>query len=216
KNQINKFLQTNHNHQDPQLLKLVNLTAVAIRRLIKMSKKISAFKNMCQEDQVALLKGGCTEMMILRSVMQYDSDRASWKIPHHQEEMSRIKADVLKLAKGNVYEEHERFILTFDPKWRMDENIILIMCAITLFSPDRPRIIHSDVIKLEQNSYYYLLRRYLESVYPGCEARSTFLKLMQKVNELRRLNEVIIGVYLDVNPQQVEPLLREIFDMKNH
>ncbi|XP_055676735.1 nuclear hormone receptor HR96 [Lutzomyia longipalpis] len=209
-------IRTNHNHQDPQLLKLVNLTAVAIRRLIKMSKKISAFKNMCQEDQVALLKGGCTEMMILRSVMQYDSDRASWKIPHHQEEMSRIKADVLKLAKGNVYEEHERFILTFDPKWRMDENIILIMCAITLFSPDRPRIIHSDVIKLEQNSYYYLLRRYLESVYPGCEARSTFLKLMQKVNELRRLNEVIIGVYLDVNPQQVEPLLREIFDMKNH
>uniref|UniRef100_A0A1L8DIG6 Putative nuclear receptor nhr-48 n=1 Tax=Nyssomyia neivai TaxID=330878 RepID=A0A1L8DIG6_9DIPT len=209
-------IKTNHNHQDPQLLKLVNLTAVAIRRLIKMSKKISAFKNMCQEDQVALLKGGCTEMMILRSVMQYDCDRASWKIPHHLEEMSRIKADVLKLAKGNVYEEHERFILTFDPKWRTDENIILIMCAITLFSPDRPRIVHSDVIKLEQNSYYYLLRRYLESVYPGCEARSTFLKLMQKVNELRRLNEVIIGVYLDVNPSQVEPLLREIFDMKNH
>ncbi|XP_059610726.1 nuclear hormone receptor HR96 [Phlebotomus argentipes] len=209
-------MRTNHNQQDPQLLKLVNLTAVAIRRLIKMSKKISAFKNMCQEDQVALLKGGCTEMMILRSVMQYDSDRASWKIPHNLEEMSRLKADVLKLAKGNVYEEHERFILTFDPKWRTDENIILIMCAITLFSPDRPRIVHSDVIKLEQNSYYYLLRRYLESVYPGCEARSTFLKLIQKVNELRKLNEVIISVYLDVNPSQVEPLLREIFDMKNH
>lgn len=67
-----------------------------------------------------------------------------------------------------------------------------------------------------QNSYYYLLRRYLESVYPGCVAKSTFLKLMQKVIELQRLNEVIISVYLDVNPSQVEPLLREIFDLKNH
>lgn len=73
-------LQSNQTQQDPQLLKVINLTAIAIRRLIKMSKKISAFKNMCQEDQLALLKGGCTEMMILRSAMQYDCDRATWKV----------------------------------------------------------------------------------------------------------------------------------------
>ncbi|ETN65194.1 hormone receptor-like in 96 [Anopheles darlingi] len=209
-------IKTNQPQQDPQLLKVINLTAIAIRRLIKMSKKISAFKNMCQEDQLALLKGGCTEMMILRSAMQYDCDRATWKIPHSQEEMSNIRADVLKLAKGNVYQEHERFIRTFDKKWRSDENIILIMCAITLFSPARPKTIHSDVIKLEQNSYYYLLRRYLESIYPGCEARSVFLKLMQKISELHRLNDEIISVYLNVNPSEVEPLLREIFDLKVH
>lgn len=69
--------------------------------------------------------------------------------------MSNIRADVLKLAKGNVYEEHIKFISTFDEKWRMDEHIILIMCAIVLFSPTRPRIIHSDVIRLEQVSIYY-------------------------------------------------------------
>uniref|UniRef100_A0A182IV40 Uncharacterized protein n=1 Tax=Anopheles atroparvus TaxID=41427 RepID=A0A182IV40_ANOAO len=207
-------IKTTQTQQDPQLLKVINLTAIAIRRLIKMSKKISAFKNMCQEDQLALLKGGCTEMMILRSALQYDCARATWKIPHSQEEMSNIRADVLKLAKGNVYQEHERFIRTFDKRWRSDENIILIMCAITLFSPDRSKTIHSDVIKLEQNSYYYLLRRYLESIYPGCEARSVFLKLMQKISELHRLNDEIISVYLNVNPSEVEPLLREIFDLK--
>lgn len=64
--------------------------------------------------------------------------------------MSNIKVDVLKLAKGNVYQEHEQFIKTFDRKLRSDENVILIMCAITLFTHDRPRTIHSDVIKLEQ------------------------------------------------------------------
>lgn len=202
--------------QDPQLLKVINLTAVAIKRLIKMSKKIAAFRNMCQEDQVALLKGGCTEMMIMRSVLSYDGDGDTWKIPHSRGDMSSIKADVLKLAKGNVYEEHERFIRTFDHKWRMDENIILILCAIVLFTPTRARVIHCDVIKLEQNSYYYLLRRYLESVYPGCEAKSTFIKLIQKISDVERLNQVIIGVYLNVNPSQVEPLLREIFDLKNH
>lgn len=81
--QIILLFQANQNPQDPQLLKIINLTAIAIRRLIKMSKKINAFKNMCQEDQVALLKGGCTEMMILRSVMQYDDgDRCTWKVSY--------------------------------------------------------------------------------------------------------------------------------------
>jgi nuclear receptor subfamily 1 group I len=41
---------------DPNLMRVINLTSIAIRRLIKMSKKISGFKKMCQEDQIALLK----------------------------------------------------------------------------------------------------------------------------------------------------------------
>ncbi|XP_071573190.1 nuclear hormone receptor HR96 [Temnothorax nylanderi] len=206
--------KNNFGQSDPMLLDVINLTAIAIRRLIKMSKKINAFKNMCEEDQLALLKGGCTEMMILRSAINYDPDKDMWKIPHSQESMSNIKVDVLKEAKGNLYAEHARFVRTFDPRWR-DENIILILSAIALFTPDRPRVVHGDVIKLEQNSYYYLLRRYLESVYPGCEAKSTFLKLIQKISELHKLNDEVVGVYLNVNPSSVEPLLIEIFDLKH-
>ncbi|SPP80352.1 nuclear hormone receptor HR96 [Drosophila guanche] len=204
---------TRHN---PKLLQLINLTAVAIKRLIKMAKKISAFRDMCQEDQVALLKGGCTEMMIMRSAMIYDDDRNAWKVPHTKENMGNIRTDLLKIADGNIYEEHQKFITTFDEKWRMDENIILIMCAIVLFTSARSRVIHKDVIRLEQNSYYYLLRRYLESVYSGCEAKNAFIKLIQKISDVERLNKFIINVYLNVNPSQVEPLLREIFDLKNH
>lgn len=89
-------------------------------------------------------------MMILRSVMQYDSDHAFWKIPHSMN-AANIKADILKLCpKGNVYEEHEKFIKTFDRKLRCDENIVLILCAVTLFCPDRQNVVHADVIKLEQ------------------------------------------------------------------
>lgn len=141
------------NPEDPKLLTLINLTAIAIKRLIKMVKKINAFKNMCQEDQVALLKGGCTEMMILRSIMQYDFDHSTWKIPHNQEDMSKIKSDVLKLANNNAYEEYEKFIRTFDVHLRKDENIILIMSAIVLFTPDRAKTVHTDVVILEQVAF---------------------------------------------------------------
>lgn len=45
-------LQDGNGKHDPMLITIVNLTAVAIRRLIKIAKKINAFKNMCEEDQV--------------------------------------------------------------------------------------------------------------------------------------------------------------------
>lgn len=64
--------------------------------------------------------------------------------------MAHVRAEILKQAKGNIYEEILKFVGTFDEKWRMDENIILIMCAIVLFTPTRARVIHADVIRLEQ------------------------------------------------------------------
>ncbi|XP_046438501.1 nuclear hormone receptor HR96-like isoform X2 [Daphnia pulex] len=200
---------------DPTLLNVINLTDIAIRRIIKMAKKLAAFKTLCQEDQIALLKGGCTELMILRSVMSYDADKGCWKIPHTDSHMNHIKVEVLKEAQGNLYEEHQRYIQSFDPLWRSDEHIMLLLSAITLFDPNRPHVIHRDAIKLEQESYYYLLRRYLESVVGGCKARSMFLKLIAKISELHILNDNHVRVYLDLNPKEVEPLLIEIFDLKS-
>lgn len=195
------------------LVDVINLTTIYVKRLIKMVKKIGAFRNMCQEDQVALLKGGCTEVMMLRSAMNYDTTIQSWQIPHSTENF-RVNSKILKLInKGTAYNEHEKFIKTFSPLWKGDENIILILCMILVFSPDRPKVVHQDVIRLEQNAYFYLLRRYLESVHSGCEAKSLFLKLMLKLTEVRRVNEELISVYLNINPSEVEPLLIEIFDL---
>ncbi|GBN69048.1 Nuclear hormone receptor HR96, partial [Araneus ventricosus] len=199
---------------DPSLIDVINMTDHAIRRLIKMSKRISSFKNLCQDDQIALLKGGCTEMMILRSVMSYDPEKECWHGPQGPKIMS-IKVDVLKEAKGNLYEEHKRFLTSFHPQWRADENIMLILSGIALFTPERPNTVHKESIKLEQDCYYYLLRRYLDSKYGVCEAKPIYLKLIQKIQELHILNENHVRVYLDVNPKEVEPLLIEIFDLKN-
>lgn len=72
--------QLHYDSGDPTLLNVINLTDIAIRRIIKMAKKLAAFKTLCQEDQIALLKGGCTELMILRAVMSYDADKGCWKV----------------------------------------------------------------------------------------------------------------------------------------
>ena len=45
-----------------------------------------------------------------------------------------------------------------------------------------------------KDGYFYLLRRYLETLYAGCEAREVYLQLIGKLLELHRLNESHIKV----------------------
>lgn len=113
----------------------------------------------------------------------------------------------------NLYEEHQRFLKSFDSQWRTDENVMLLLSAIALFTPSRANVVHKDVVKLEQDTYYYLLRRYLESVCSGCEPRRAYLHLIGRLQDLHQLNESHIQLFLEVDPKLVEPLLIEIFDL---
>ena len=61
-----------------------------------------------------------------------------------------------------MYEEHQRFVMSFDPQWRSDENVMLLLSAIALFTPERSNVVHKDVVKFEQVSHLYfslLLKR---------------------------------------------------------
>ena len=61
--------------------------------------------------------------------------------------------DLLKQANDygvQLYEEHQRFVKSFDARWRSDENIMLLLSAIALFTPERSNVLHKDVVKLEQ------------------------------------------------------------------
>ena len=66
--------------------------------------------------------------------------------------------DVLKQANDygvQLYEEHQRFVKSFDARWRSDENVMLLLSAIALFTPERSNVLHKDAVKLEQVSDAY-------------------------------------------------------------
>jgi len=199
---------------DPKLMDVINMTDIAVRRIIKMNKRIEAFRNLCQEDQIALLKGGCTELMILRGIMTYDPEKDSWLTRVHNTGHEYIKLEVLKGVKGNVYEEHKKYVESFPATWRTSEPIMLILGAITLFNPNRPNIVHKELIKLEQQFYYELLKNYLSTIYDVKEAETAHSGLIERLGTLHRVNEYAASIFLDINPRDVEPLLIEIFDLK--
>ena len=69
--------------------------------------------------------------------------------------------------------------------------------------------------RLEQQTYIYLLQRYLETKYSSkCEAKTRYLRFMSILEDLHILNEEHVRLYLDIDPKDVGPLLVEIFDLK--
>jgi len=200
---------------EPSLVSVMNLTNLAIKRIIQFAKQLSSFSRLCQEDQVVLLKGGCLELMLLRSVLTYSSEKNSWQLPQ-MNASPELSMDVLKEASlhgVNLYEEHQRFASSFSDIYKGDETIMLLLSAIALFSHDRPNLTHQSVVRMEQDSYYYLLKRYLESRFSGCTARDAYLQLIGKLLHLRELNESHLQLFMEMNPSEIEPLLREIFDL---
>ena len=77
---------------------------------------------------------------------------SSFQLPSNRPHRE-LRMDVLKQANDygvQLYEEHQRFVKSFDARWRSDENVMLLLSAIALFTPERSNVLHKDVVKLEQ------------------------------------------------------------------
>uniref|UniRef100_A0A915IMF7 NR LBD domain-containing protein n=1 Tax=Romanomermis culicivorax TaxID=13658 RepID=A0A915IMF7_ROMCU len=216
-NRLAELMAANEIFEEPMesgdarsLTDFVNLMDIGIRRIIRMAKRIDAFKNLCKDDQIALLKGGCVELMVLRGVMAFDPVKDTWRGPKSY----CIKSENVREVKGDVYDEYKKYFHSFEQNLRTNESIMVILSAITLFICERPNVQHKDLISSEQAVYVELLKNYLNSIYDQKRATSAYERLMSNLDDLHRLTERVISIFLHVNPKDVEPLLLEMFDWK--
>jgi hypothetical protein len=91
---------------------------------------------------------------------------------------------------------------------------MVLFQVLVLFSPDGPHVIMRELISNIQDRYLILLKHYLEAKYTYSKTSEMFPLLMTKMRELNALAEVHSRILLDVNPQEIEPIMLEILDLK--
>ena len=74
-------------------------------------------------------------------------------------------------------------------------------------------IVNQDLVAAEQEKFSSLLRSYLEATYAPNAARSLFPRLLMKLTDIRNLNEEHSQVLLKVNPEGIQPLMKEVLDL---
>lgn len=195
---------------------LANIAEISVRRVIDMAKKVRAFKSLPQPDQIALLKGGSIELLILRSVITFDKEKQHFLDPYDREDTSAMNLDQFMKAVGGLFEEHMKFVRSLAVDLKADQTTLILLLIISLFSPDRPNLFNKDLVSKEQEQYSLLLRKYLESKYPYPIAHNMYPKLLMKLTDIRNLNEEHSQVLLKVNPEGIQPLMQEVLDLRGH
>ena len=193
---------------------LVNIAELSVRRVIDMVKKVKSFKSLPQSDQIALLKGGSIELLILRSVISFDTDKQQF-LDESDSETKAMKLEQFAAGEQGtgLFEEHMKFIKSLAIDMRTDQTTLILLLVISLFSPDRHNLVNKELVSEEQERYSQLLLKYLESKYPVNMARSMYPRLLMKLTDIRNLNEEHSQVLLKVNPDGIQPLMQEVLDL---
>lgn len=208
---------------------LVNIAEVSVRRVVDMAKKLKSFKALSQTDQIGLLKGGSIELLILRSVISFDKEHNYFLDPFDKDSLA-LTSDQLKTGldrpdasdsqqnrlgpmNSGLFDEHMKFVKSLAIDLKADETVLILLLMLSLFSPDRPTVQDKLYVSAEQDKYALLLQRYLESRWPPHIVRSIYPKLLMKLTDIRNLNEEHSQVLLKLNPEGIQPLMKEVMDL---
>ncbi|KAL8610107.1 hypothetical protein ACOMHN_024573 [Nucella lapillus] len=216
-------VESDISREKPSMIDVVNIAEISVRRVIDMSKKIKSFKSLTQADQIGLLKGGSIELLIIRSVITFDKDKQQFLDPYDKEKYA-MTTDQLKIATDSasaaamemgskdLFEDHMKFVKSLALDLHADETVLILLLMIALYSPDRPSITDKHYIAEEQERYALLLLRYLQSKHAAHVVKMLYPKLLMKLVDIRNLNEVHSQVLLRINPDGLQPLMKEVLE----
>ncbi|XP_025018281.1 uncharacterized protein LOC107370425 isoform X5 [Tetranychus urticae] len=178
-------------------------------KLISICNGIKGFRKIETIDKMILLSNIYYHLHIMDAVINYDPTIDGWDYP-----ASDVKYDRRDtfLFSQSFHDGLNYVIETFPDRFRNDINAIILMYLIVIFNGDITGLKHPEMIRYEQFSYIYLLRRYLRTICESdCEASDNFYRLMVKTEQMRLLaRKVKKDFLLLLNEPLVETITKSI------
>ncbi|KAK6053195.1 hypothetical protein COOONC_09300 [Cooperia oncophora] len=99
-----------HFKEELTLMDVVKISEAGLKRIVCMARDLAAFQALDIEDKKNIMKGCCSELLILRGVMAFDPSKNTW---NHNFSTGfkgmEVKLDLLKtVTESQHYEEHKR------------------------------------------------------------------------------------------------------------
>ncbi|KAK2153755.1 hypothetical protein LSH36_287g03022 [Paralvinella palmiformis] len=200
--------------QEPSRTDFLNMADTSVKRLVKMAKHLSSFRSFSQEDQISLLKGAVVEVLVLRSAKMFDTDSKAWFV-NKSGKNHMVAATSLLSNKESVsfFQQYQKFATSLLQSAHHDNVVLMLMIVMTVMSPDRSSIRSTKEIAGVQEEYASLLKHYIRIRYP--EDELMFARVLQKLADVRDLNETHTRMLMHMRVEDLEPLIVEIFDFSS-
>ncbi|NXH82517.1 VDR protein, partial [Edolisoma coerulescens] len=193
---------------------LADLVSYSIQKVIGFAKMIPGFRDLSAEDQIVLLKCSAIEVIMLRSNQSFTLEDMSWTCG--SSDFKYRVSDVTQAGHSmDLLEPLVKFQVGLKKLNLHEEEHVLLM-AICILSPDRPGVQEPARVEALQERLSEVLQSYIRARHAAPGGRLLYAKMIQKLADLRSLNEEHSRQYrcLSFQPEhsmQLTPLVLEVF-----
>jgi len=180
-----------------------------IKKVIEFCKHIPQFCGLSLQDQIVLLRGGCLEMLVLRSYFAFSSNENKYmsdKFQYHPSDFLQAGANKDFVEKYNNLHIRMR-------KMELQVEEICLLLALVLFSPDRPGLEERAAVEQMQDNIAKTLYAYEHVHKPAKQASSIYCEILLILPILRTINMLFssnISNLQETNEGDMNPLILEV------
>ncbi|NWU93867.1 VDR protein, partial [Upupa epops] len=193
---------------------LADLVSYSIQKVIGFAKMIPGFRDLTAEDQIVLLKSSAIEVIMLRSNQSFTLEDMTWTCGS-----SDFKYGISEVTQAGHSMDLLEPLVKFQiglKKLNLHEEEHVLLMAICILSPDRPGVQDTLLVESLQDRLSEILQTYIRCRHPPPGSRLLYAKMIQKLADLRSLNEEHSKQYrcLSFQPEhsmQLTPLVLEVF-----
>ncbi|KAM8961807.1 nuclear receptor ROR-beta [Pelodytes ibericus] len=183
----------------------------AIQYVVEFAKRITGFMELCQNDQILLLKSGCLEVVLVRMCRAFNPLNNTVLFEGKYGGMQMFKS----LGSDDLVNEAFDFAKSLCSLQLTEEEIALFSAAV-LISPERPWLIEPRKVQKLQERIYFALQHVIQKNHLDDETLAKLIAKIPNITALCNLHGEKLQVFKQSHPEIVNtlfpPLYKELFN----
>ncbi|CAH6794893.1 Rorb [Phodopus roborovskii] len=183
----------------------------AIQYVVEFAKRITGFMELCQNDQILLLKSGCLEVVLVRMCRAFNPLNNTVLFEGKYGGMQMFKA----LGSDDLVNEAFDFAKNLCSLQLTEEEIALFSSAV-LISPDRAWLIEPRKVQKLQEKIYFALQHVIQKNHLDDETLAKLIAKIPTITAVCNLHGEKLQVFKQSHPDIVNtlfpPLYKELFN----
>uniref|UniRef100_A0A8D3C4V3 RAR-related orphan receptor C b n=1 Tax=Scophthalmus maximus TaxID=52904 RepID=A0A8D3C4V3_SCOMX len=182
----------------------------AIQYVVEFAKRIAGFMDLCQNDQIILLKAGCLEVLLIRMCRAFNVNNSTIFFNGKFAPAQFFKAlgcddlvsAVFDLGKGLC-------------RLQLSDEEMALLSASVLLTPDRPWLTEGQKVQKLQERVYLALQHSLQKSGASDEKLDKMMSKLPTMKSICNLHIDKLEFFRLVHPETAynfPPLYREVFD----
>ncbi|XP_066509975.1 nuclear receptor ROR-beta [Hoplias malabaricus] len=183
----------------------------AIQYVVEFAKRIAGFMELCQNDQILLLKSGCLEVVLVRMCRAFN--------PLNNTVLFEGKYGGMQMFKALGCDDLVSAVFDFAKSLcslQLTEEEIALFSAAVLISTDRPWLMEPRKVQKLQEKIYFALQHIMQKNHMDEDALAKLIGRIPTLAALCTLHTEELQAFQQLHPETVNvlfpPLYKELFN----